>query len=289
MPKVLLVGATGLLGPYVNHALQIGGHNVITHALNSLAEINADFSIEHIACDVLNKIKPDVIVNLAGQISVDLCQINPHVAYMANTKIVENIAAWMKVSKVNSHLVQISTDHVYDGEGSKLESQVTLLNNYAFSKYAGELAALSVSSTILRTNFIGRSKVEHRESLTDWVYRSLKSNMEIEVLRNVYFNPLSMFTLSSYINKIISIKPIGVFNVGSKMGMSKAEFDFEFAKHLKLPLEKMTSILYEDAKFLKAPRPKNMIMDCKKIENILGFEMPYLFDEIEYVAKQYKN
>ena len=53
------------------------------------------------------------------------------------------------------------------------EEQIKIRNYYAFSKYAGELAAIQVPSTILRTNFVGRSKVSHRESLTDWVYYSL--------------------------------------------------------------------------------------------------------------------
>ena len=287
MSKILLIGATGLLGPYVRNALNVGGHHVITQALSSSADIRANFSLESVAFDVLENNKPEVIVNLAGQISVDLCQLNPQVAYMANTKIVENIVGWMSCQNAKSHLVQISTDHVYDGDGLKSESEVTLLNNYAFSKYAGELAALQVSSTIFRTNFIGKSLVPHRESLTDWVYKSLKSNKKIEVLDDVFFNPLSMITLSNYINRVVELQPLGVFNVGSRMGMSKATFDLEFAQRLRLPVKNMTPILYEDAKFLKAPRPKNMLMNCKKIEGILGFEMPNLFDEIECVVRDY--
>jgi len=192
-------------------------------------------------------------------------------------------------TKADCHLIQISTDHVYDGIGPHSEDQVTLTNNYASSKYAGELAATRVPSTVIRTNFVGRSKVGHRDSLTDWVYNSLTRGEDVRVLRDVFFSPLSMITLTEMILLVIEKKPLGIYNLGSHEGMSKAEFDFSFAENLGLQTKTMIPIDCSQATFLRAYRPKDMRMNCLKFENTLGVKLPLLEDEIKRVAKEYDD
>ena len=69
--------------------------------------------------------------------------------------------------------------------------------------------------------------------------------------------------------------------------MSKADFNFSFANHLKLSTETMARIKAQQASFLKVYRPKDMRMDCSKFENTLGVKLPQLSDEIIRVAKEY--
>ena len=92
--------------------------------------------------------------------------------------------------------------------------------------YAGELAAAAVPSTILRTNFVGRSIVTHRESLTDWVYNSLANKVHIQVLDDVYFSPLSISNLVQMVKLTVQKKRFGVYNLGSSSCMSKADFNY---------------------------------------------------------------
>lgn len=286
---VLIAGATGLLGSTLVPVLQGAGYHVVTQARSSHADYSADLSSKKEAFAMLNVVRPNTIINLVGLTSVENCEASPNEAYLANTKVVENIAAWIKDTNVNSHLIQISTDHVYNGTRLNTEDKVVLTNLYAFSKYAGELAAAQVSSTILRTNFIGRSKTANRDGLTDWVYKSLTSGIDIQVLSDVFFSPLSMTTLAEMIQIVIERKVAGVFNLGSHEGMSKANLSFAFAKCLGLPTNHMSLIEASQAKFLKAYRPKNMRMDCSKFENAFDVRLPNLSDEIERVAKDYRE
>jgi len=213
-----------------------------------------------------------------GLTSVELCEEQIALAYLTNTRTVENLAGWILSSEADCHLVHIST-----------ENQVTITNNYALSKYAGELAAARVPSTILRTNFVGRSKVSHRESLTDWVYTSITRGKNVQVLSDVYFSPLSMETLVGMIELAVRRKPIGIYNVGSHNGMSKADFDFAFAECLSLPTNAMSRIETSRASFLKAYRPKDMRMDSTKFENALGVKLPRLSDQIQQIAREYQD
>jgi dTDP-4-dehydrorhamnose reductase len=288
MNKILILGSTGLLGATLVPYLKMSKDNIVTHSKkNSTADFIFDLCDWDKTFKFLTYIQPTIIINLVGLTSVDLCQKQPHTGYLINTRTVENLTRWIMQAGGNCHLIHISTDHVYDGKGPHVEEEITLTNNYALTKYAGEIAARQVQSTLLRTNFIGRSRVSGRQSLTDWVYKSLSSGQKIQVLTDVLFGPLSMKTLSEMIELVISSKPIGVYNLGSSNGMSKAEFDFKFAKKLGLPVHLMSKINSSDASFLQVYRPKDMRMDCSKFENVMGIKLPTLQEEIGRTVKEY--
>ena len=167
MGNILITGATGLLGSSLYPHLNKCGYEVKTHARANHADFMFDLSNRVESYEMLTQLQPSVIINLCSLSNVDLCENHVDLAYLANTRTVENLAHWIRIAGAECHFVQISTDHVYDGVGPHVEDEITITNNYAFSKYAGELAAVRVPCTILRTNFVGRSKVAHRESLTD--------------------------------------------------------------------------------------------------------------------------
>ena len=287
MRKILITGATGLLGTILVPSLKDSGAIIVTLARTGNADFLIDLANTEKSFATLKKIQPTMIINLASLTSVELCQCEPHMAYLANTRTVENIVHWIEKSNANCHLIQISTDHLYDGSGLNTEDKTTLTNIYAFSKYAGELAAARVPSSILRTNFIGRSKVSNRESLSDWVYTSLKDGQYLQVLADIHFSPLSISTLVKMIQIVVDKKPIGIFNLGSHDGMSKADFAFALADCLKLPTGNMSRIQAEQATFLRAYRPKQMNMDSTKFESTLNIKLPHFYDEIMQVAKDY--
>jgi dTDP-4-dehydrorhamnose reductase len=289
MEKILITGATGLLGSSLVPYLKKCGYKVITHANTTLADFLFDLSDRIKSYEFLEQIQPNVIINLVSLTSVELCEEQVNLAYLLNTRTVENIANWINSAKSDCHLVQISTDHVYDGIGLHIEDDVTITNNYSLSKYAGELAAAQVPSTILRTNFVGRSKVSYRESITDWVFSSLTLGKSIQVFDDVFFSPLSMVTLVEMIDLVLDRKPIGTFNLGSHNGMSKADFNYYFSDCLALPTNNMTRIKSNEAMFLKTYRPKDMRMNCAKFENILQVQLPSLIDEINLLSGEYHD
>jgi dTDP-4-dehydrorhamnose reductase len=287
MDKILITGATGLLGSSLVPYLKKRGYNVTTHARTTQANFMFDLSDRIRSFEILELIQPDVIINLVSLTSVELCEEQVNLAYLANTRTVENLSYWIQTAGADCHLVQISTDHVYDGVGLHTEDEITITNNYAFSKYAGELAAVRVPSTILRTNFVGRSQVSHRESMTDWVYNMMTGGRHVQVLSDVYFSPLLITTLVEMIELVVQKKPVGIYNLGSHNGMSKADFDFAFTECLSLPTNSMTRIETSQAKFLKAYRPRDMRMDSSNFENTLNVKLPHLIDLIKPAAEEY--
>ena len=64
------------------------------------------------------------------------------------------------------HLIHISTDQIYDDSRPSIEADINIQNVYSFSKYAADLCVSSVSSTVLRTNFFGKSLCANRVSFS---------------------------------------------------------------------------------------------------------------------------
>jgi dTDP-4-dehydrorhamnose reductase len=282
--KLLVLGANGMLGTSLVPALGALGHVVTAHGRRSPGLKTADLEVAVQARELLRDVKPDAAINLVGLPDVDLCESRPQLAWRVNVRTAENVAAACR--EVDCHLVHISTDQVYDGEPPRTEDQACPGNYYAITKYAGELAALSVRATVLRTNFFGASRHASRRSLTDWLFAALTQSRPIQVFEDIRFSPLSMATLCGMIERMVQLRQTGLFNLGSREGLSKADFAFAFARAIGLPEQCMTRASVQQTA-LRAWRPKDMRMDTTKIERILGQAMPRLIDEIEIAAKDY--
>jgi dTDP-4-dehydrorhamnose reductase len=288
MKNILITGASGLLGCNLTPYLRSRGYSVKTLSRTKKTDEQADLTDVLQVFTVLNKVKPDVIINLAALTNVDICEENPHLAYLYNVRIVENITKWISEVGDSCHLLQLSTDHVYDGLGPHKENDVNLTNYYGFSKYAGELVASSVNSTILRTNFFGPSECIGRESLSDWIVKALKNNEKITVFSDVSFSPLSLKTLVKLIGFVIAKQQNGLFNLGSKDGLSKAEFAVSLANILSLPIHNMTKDISTSIN-LKTYRPKDMSMNSSLFEKVFDIKLPTLKNEIKSMKSVYSN
>jgi dTDP-4-dehydrorhamnose reductase len=144
-----------------------------------------------------------------------------------------------------------------------------------------------VNATVLRTNFFGKSLVKNRVSLSDWVIDSLQRRAEISLFSDIYFSPLSMHTLSSMLEKVLEGPIAGVYNLGSHTGMSKSDFALEIAQVFGLPTA-TARITASASVNLKAPRPKDMRMDCGLFERTFSVRLPSLSDEILSLQNEYE-
>lgn len=288
--RISILGASGLFGSFlIPYLLSLGFKLEETENAHRGPRHRTDMRDQRAAFNELSRISPTIIVNLVGMTNVDQCQAQPHQAYLLNVRVVENIARWATLKKTQCHLIHFSTDQVYDGQGPHIEEQVTLTNFYAYSKYAGELAATQLPSTILRTSFLGKSQTIARNSLSDWLFSALLSSTPIKVFEDVFFSPLHMETLARIVVECIKQKPLGLFNLGSRDGMSKASFAFAFAKHLGLSTKCLTPTPSENVEFLKAYRPKDMRIRCDRFTRAMGITPPTFADEIKLLAKQYES
>jgi dTDP-4-dehydrorhamnose reductase len=242
------------------------------------ADFSCDLTDPLAASEMILRASPDHIIHLVSLTSVDLCERNPQLAYEVNVQTVENVTQTMSRNP-KCHLLYVSTDHVYDSPGDNPEERICLRNTYALTKLWAEQVALGVEATVLRTNFFGRSHTPWRKSFSDWVRDALVDPSRITLLTDVYFSPLSIETLSAVIARALIHKPVGVYNAGSRGGMSKRDFVHSVAEELGGTLEGARDGRQGDVE-LDALRPVGMMMDSERLEKVLDMKLPSLADEI---------
>ena len=288
MSRVLVTGASGLLAATLIPELVRQGYEVVGTSRNGVGHRCGDLAVAEEAEALLNDVRPGLIINLTAATTVALCERDPWMAYAANALPVENIVRWIASVSARCHLLHLSTDQVYYGAGPHTESHACPVNVYGFSKYAGELIAARVPSTVIRTNLFGKSRRAGRESLSDWLVKMLRLHEPARVFEDILFSPLSMATLAEIVG-MIGRRPIaGTYNVGARGGMSKADFAFGLANRLGMRVDNLTRV--RAAEMLgRARRPSDMRMDNTLFEQRYGWTMPTLEEEMERVRSEYEQ
>jgi dTDP-4-dehydrorhamnose reductase len=286
--SVLVLGSSGLLGSQLLSGNYLRGYQSFGQGRGAENDIQVDLEDIIQVRDMLAKTQPAAIINLIGLTSVDFCEQFPSQAYKVNVRTLQNVLEAVRSLPCKPRLIHISTDQVYDGLGPHREEDVTLTNYYAFSKYAAELVATAAGGMVLRTNFFGKSRTAKRKSITDWLKQELIAGHNIQVFEDVLFSPLSMHSLCEVIGAAVESRVEGVFNLGAKDGMSKAEFAFHFAECLGLPKTGMSRVKTSDVDFLKTYRPKDMRLNVSAVEKAMKISLPTLTAEIELVSREYR-
>ena len=287
--NVMILGASGFLGSHLCNFLKI--KNTILRCGRSK---NSNIVLKKIEqkkfSKILKKYTPDVIINLIALTNVDLCEKKKKKAEKINSGVVKIISQSVKKTKLTKKifLLHISTDQVYSGEGLHKENSVKPLNTYAKTKLSGEKYIKKVNGCVIRTNFFGKPLNKKKQGISDWVFRSLKKRKKIPVFKNIKFSPLSISSLCKYIEIIINKKIPGIYNLGSKNGLSKAEFAIKFAKKLELNTKLLKIIDYKKEQLI-AKRPLDMRMNINLFEKKFKIKLKSLNSEINLISKQYKE
>ena len=287
--KVVILGANGFLGSHLYNYLK-KKNNIIKCGRSKNNDIVLKKIVKHKFSKVLKKTIPDVIINLIALTNVDICEKKKKKADEVNRGIVKNIVDSIIETGLSKKIffLHISTDQVYSDRGPHKEKFTNPINAYARTKLKGEKYIKKINGCVLRTNFVGKSFNNNKKSFTDWIFTSLSQGKSIPVFKNVKFSPLNVKTLCKYINLVIKKKISGVYNLGSKNGLSKAQFAVKFAKKLKLNT-KLLKVVYYKKNLLTAKRPLDMRMNVNLFEKNFNVILKDLNNEINLVSKQYKN
>ena len=114
--------------------------------------------IEKVIEKVIEKFKPDVVINASGYTDVEGAESDAISAFSINETGVENIAT--VTSKTNIRLIHISSDFVFDGTSKQpytTNDTPNPLSVYGASKLAGERALTRLqpnNSSIVRTSWL---------------------------------------------------------------------------------------------------------------------------------------
>lgn len=147
--RVLVTGAGGQLGREVAERWAALGDEVVAVPRERL-----DVSSRDDVLGAVTSVRPDVVVNCAAWTAVDACEGDADRAFAANALAVR----WCREAcdLTGAHLVQISTDYVFDGRSGRPYhewDEPCPTSVYGASKLGGEREA-GHGATIVRTSWV---------------------------------------------------------------------------------------------------------------------------------------
>jgi dTDP-4-dehydrorhamnose reductase len=273
MQKVLILGSCGMLGSILSEYLLQNDYQVI-----GIDKVNLENKIEKYKLynidlldfpkveEVIFQEKPDIIINVAAIVNLNLCEENHELAELLHVDLNKKFSSLNQ--KIPFKFIYISTDSVFDGTKSNYteDNQAIPLNNYAKTKFLGEEEVKRMEDyIIIRTNIYGYSG--RQNSLLKWAYDELNKDEKIYGYKNVIFNPVSVYQLADAILILIQKNFKGILNIVSDRAISKFEFLKIIEEYLKKKNLVQESVLEDENSKLK--RPKNTALSIKKMESII--------------------
>jgi dTDP-4-dehydrorhamnose reductase len=283
--KLLVVGHLGQVGIELQRTLAPLGE------LSLADKESVDLAQPSTIRELIDRARPDVVVNAAAYTAVDRAESEPELAHAING-IAPGILA-EETARRGALLIHYSTDYVFDGSKSSpwLESDVpNPMNVYGESKLAGEeaIAAVGGRHYVFRTSWV---YAQHGANFPRTILRLASERDELRIVNDQIGAPTSARALAEATARAI------LSNIDLRTGAEQEmhpEYDlyhmtcagqtswFGFAQEFigwvaaRCPQRKLARCVpISSAEYpLPARRPHNSVLSNEKLHRAFGLKLP---------------
>ena len=277
--KVLIAGADGQVARALADTAPATGLHVTALGrphldLTDPASINA----------VLDKERPDVVINAAAYTAVDQAETDEAGAFALNAEGAGQLAA--AAARLGAPILHLSTDYVFDGSKPTPYAEtvpVAPLGVYGRSKLAGEeaVAAANPRHLIFRTAWVYSPA---GKNFAKTMLRVAEARGALSVVHDQVGNPTSAADIAAALWKVAgritadpsALRP-GTYHMTASGAASWAEFAEEIMRVSaalggpSASVARITSAEYPTP----TRRPANSRLDCTKLSRAFGVILPH--------------
>lgn len=257
MSKILVTGANGQLGREISNLYESKGMEVIRTDVEELDITDIKATVK-----LIEEVKPEIIINCAAYTNVDACEKNVELAYKINAIGPRNLS--IAAAKVDAKLCHISTDYVFEGNGTRPYIEFDAPNPismYGKSKLEGEefVKQFAKKYFIIRTAWLygdGKNFVKTMLNLS-------KTHDVINVVNDQVGSPTSTKVLAGIIDELIFTENYGTFHGTCEGSCSWADFTKEIFRltNTATKVNAVTTEEYREMNPASAPRPAYSILE----------------------------
>ena len=289
--KILITGANGQVGIEIQNVFSS------VWPVIALGHRECDIANKKTITNVLNRYKPDVIINCAAYTAVDDAEKNFELARAINTKGPDNIG--QEAKKIGALVIHYSTDYVFDGSKQgfyKEYDQPNPKSVYGKTKLAGDVALQNSGARhiIIRTSWVYS---QHGNNFLKTILKLGKEKENIDVICDQTGTPTSAEFIakttaqllknndSNRINSLLyNLTPSGKTN-WYEFSKYIIENSCHLGSSLKLRSQKINPITSNQYSRL-APRPFNSLLSINKIQKDLDRTFPPWQEGVDKVLKK---
>ena len=274
--RIALIGAMGQLGGDLLPRLQAAGHDV-----RSLGHADIEITNAENSAAVLEPLQPDLVINTAAYNLVDKAEDEPDAAMAVNGLGPQLLARLAE--KHGWRLMHISTDYVF-GDVVRptptpfVESDLAIPSGrYGLSKLTGEkfVQANCSQHFVVRTcglYGIAALRGAGKGNFVETMLRLGRDRKQLRVVNDQLCTPTSTADLADSLVKLITTDAFGLYHATNSGSMTWCEFAREIFRLAKLDVEVIPITTAEFGS--KAKRPNYSVLDCSKIESVIGRKLP---------------
>jgi dTDP-4-dehydrorhamnose reductase len=255
--KILVTGASGMLGQDVVRAAEFVNHEVV-----ALSHADLDITRPRAVRNVLTAERPDAIINCAAYTNVDAAENDEARAAEINGAGAGIVAA--EAADVGAALVHPSTDYVFDGTKRTpyVESDATNpMSAYGRTKLSGEreVAAVNDRHYIVRSSWLfgagGGNFVETMLKLTGDL-------SQIVVVRDQIGSPTYTGHLADALVRLLDQESYGIHHISGSNECSWYEFAVEIFQQAGVDVSVFSCTTEEFPR--PAPRPAYSVLGTER-------------------------
>ncbi len=283
--KLLITGASGLLGSKLVELALDAGHNVFSlyneHPAKGNQPIRVDLRDAEEVRSILANHAPDAVIHTASITDVDFCERNPSLAMDVNGKATGIVASACR--ELNSFLVYVSTDYVFDGQTGryKEEDKPNPLNAYGQSKLLGEqmVSNLGMDHCTVRTSAMFGCGREHRPNMGTWLLDQLSTGQTVKVINGQYTSPTLSTHLAKMLLEVTERRLTGIIHLAGANRMNRYEFAVRLAQEFKFNTALVEPVAPDSANWY-AKRPLDSSLNIEKASHVLNVKPMMVDDEL---------
>jgi len=261
--RLLVTGAGGVMGGYAAHAYDDA-------EIYLASRQDMDVRDAQRVMQVVEKIRPLLVLHLAAETDVDRCEREPEHAHRSNVEGTLNVV--LACQRHNIDLVYVSTLGVFDGLDKLAHTEDDVpspVNVYGRTKLEAESVVRERLSRfyIVRTGWMFGGKEKDKKFVGKIATLCIGRNgNEIKVVNDKFGNPTYARDLLEKIRQLTDSGSYGLFHIANEGTCSRYEVAVEIARLLRSDTQIVP--IASDAFPLTAPRPRSEAGRNKKLETI---------------------
>jgi dTDP-4-dehydrorhamnose reductase len=253
MPKVLITGASGMLGRYVKRKAEAAGYEVVAPA-----RADMDLMCPQDVYAFISKIAPSAVLHLAAETNVDLCERDPRRGGVANQQATKAVA--QAARDIKAWVLFVSTSNVFGADSKPIYNELDTpnpMNYYGRSKLFGEKEIEKIcpeNSLIVRAGWmIGGGREHDHKFVGKLVEQVAKGTDMLRAVADKYGTMTAAPALSDFIIDSLKARRLGLLHFASSGTISRYDIAVEVARiaQFKGRIEPVMSSEFP----LSAPRP----------------------------------
>lgn len=286
--RVVITGAAGQVGRNLvrqsrDRGYWVGGTFKARRPAGSLDAVEALDKSDPVACDaVLDRLRPDVVIDTGALHNVDYCEAHPDEADAVNHRGTQNLAR--SAHRVGARLVFVSTDFVFDGARNGPYSETDTprpQSAYARSKLAGETATLSVDgrNLVVRPSVIyswldTRERAESSSgkglNFGTWLVEEVAAGRPVRIVEDQVASPTLASDLAGAILALVAADAHGVFHAAGATAVTRYEFSRQLVRGLSIDTDRVIPVATATLQ-QKAVRPMNSSLASDRLAAVTGY------------------